>query len=517
MRKVTKIVAFLNVIGALLSGFTLILNGSFESGLIGISGLGFSVRLDAVSAIMYLMIALLSLVILKFSINYLDGDQRQGIFLGRLAAALGSVELLVLSGNLGILFFSWVATSLSLQRLLVFYNERPGAIIAAKKKFVVARLSDLFLLIAIIFTFNQFGTGELSVIFDQVSKLSIGSLPFNIEIACIFFALAAIFKSAQFPTHGWLVEVMETPTPVSALLHAGLINAGPFLIIRLAYLFSAATNAPLILMIIGSITAIFGSLVFLTQTSIKTTLAYSSVAHMGFSLMMCGFGAYPAAMLHLVAHSFYKAHSFLSSGSVIDQLRTSKGYHLLREGNPIKIAMGFTLSLATYAALILLLDVKLPQDFHLAFIGAIIMLGIAQLFTSAIDSKFILQVMFKIILMGTYVIGSFILFESAFSYLLDGSIPSLNDYSLGKLLVASAILVCFTGIVFLQIIAPLLGNKYAYTALAIHLKNGLYMNTLFDRMVGALKISVPNVDLRQSENFDQKELKPELIPLFEKQ
>ncbi len=515
IKGIVQIVSAINVVGAVLSGMLLILNGPVETGLIGISGLGFSLRLDAVSAIMFLMIALLSVVILKFSINYLDGDQRQAAFLGRLAAALGSVELLVLSGNLGILLLAWIITSLSLSRLLVFYRERPGAIVAAKKKFIVARLSDFSLLLAVLFIYNQFGTGDLGVIFGAIANLS--AIPSSLEIACVFLALAAIFKSAQFPTHGWLIEVMETPTPVSALLHAGLINAGPFLIVRFAYLFETVSYASVLLMVIGAITAIFGSLVFLTQTSIKTTLAYSSVAHMGFSLMMCGFGAYPAAMLHLVAHSFYKAHSFLSSGSVIDSLRASKGFKLIREGNPLKILLGIFMALIFYVGIYRLMDFDLTRDFHLIFISGIIVLGLVQLLTSAVDSAFNSLIILRTVMAALYVTGSFILFENAFSHLMIGSIPDLVQFSIGEITAATFIFAAFALIVLAQVSAPMWAKSPAYAALAIHLKNGLYINTLFDRMIGALKISVPVINLSEAEQFEKKELNPELVPMYEKQ
>ena len=194
--------------------------------------------------------------------NYMDGDDRQGSFIGRLAATIASVQLLVISGNLGLLFIAWVFTSVSLHRLLLFYSERPGAIIAARKKFILARIGDASLLAAITLLYNLFGSGNLEFIF---SELRAGIAPENmlsIEFAALFLALAALFKSAQFPTHGWLIEVMETPTPVSALLHAGLLNAGPYLIIRMAFVMDASFYAPLLLISIGGFTALFASVVF---------------------------------------------------------------------------------------------------------------------------------------------------------------------------------------------------------------------------------------------------------------
>jgi NAD(P)H-quinone oxidoreductase subunit 5 len=133
-----------------------------------------------------------------------------------------------------------------------------------------------------------------------------------------FLALAAILKSAQFPTHGWLTEVMETPTPVSALLHAGVINAGGFLLIRFADVMLLSPGVLAVLVMLGGFTALFGGLVMLTQSAVKTSLAWSTVAQMGFMILQCGLALFPLALLHIVAHSLYKAHAFLASGQAVD-------------------------------------------------------------------------------------------------------------------------------------------------------------------------------------------------------
>jgi NAD(P)H-quinone oxidoreductase subunit 5 len=132
------------------------------------------------------------------------------------------------------------------------------------------------------------------------------------------FVLGAMTKSAQFPFHSWLPDTMETPTPVSALMHAGIINAGGFLVIRLSPLISISPISLDFLAVLGALTAIFGAVVMLTQTSVKRSLAYSTIAQMGFMMLQCGLGAYSAALLHLVGHSLYKAYAFLSTGSVLE-------------------------------------------------------------------------------------------------------------------------------------------------------------------------------------------------------
>jgi len=485
----STIATILSLTIAAFSGLIVYENGLIESGLIGIKDLGFSIRLDSLSVLMLGMITLLGFIIIRFSINYLDGDQRQGTFIGRLAATIASVQLLVLSGNLGLLFVTWVLTSLSLHRLLVFYRERRGAQIAAKKKFILARLGDACLLIAVILLYSQFGSGNLEDIFNAVSEGSRADLPLMaLEAPALFLVLAALLKSAQFPTHGWLIEVMETPTPVSALLHAGLLNAGPFLIIRMAHVMEVSTLAPVMLITIGGFTALFGSVVYLTQTSIKTALGYSSVAHMGFSLMVCGLGVYSAAMLHLVAHSFYKAHAFLSSGSVIDVLRGSKMAKLTRTGSPLKIVLGIVMALALYTGFSLAWGMDLKNDVSLLVIGAIIVMGLSRIFVSAIDSKGSSAIILQSTLLALLVTVAFFTLESGTRHLLSSQLPAYTMPGLGKIIATSIILLAFSLAVFVQLIAPQLSKKPYCLNMAIHIRNGFYANTVFDKLVGTLRI-----------------------------
>tara|TARA_R110001592_G_scaffold23456_1_gene91911 strand:- start:19954 stop:21621 length:1668 start_codon:yes stop_codon:yes gene_type:complete len=487
IKKLSVSASIISLAIAALGTIALLQYGEMETPTYGINGLGFGLRLDALSLLMFSMIAMLAFIIVRFSLNYLDGDARQGVFIGRLAATIASVQLLVLAGNLALLFVAWVLTSMTLHRLLVFYRERPGARIAARKKFIIARLGDLSLLGAIVLLFQQFNTGNLELIFQGIKDAQESGLPLaGLRTAGIFLALAAVLKSAQFPTHGWLVEVMETPTPVSALLHAGLLNAGPFLIIRMAYVMEASTTASLLLIAIGGFTALFASVVFLTQTSVKTALGYSSAAHMGFSLMVCGLGVFPAAMLHMVAHSFYKAHSFLATGSVIDSMRAAKFTGTIRSGNPLRIALGILMGFGVYIAFAFAWGLNPKTELPLLAIGAIISLGLARLFTSALDSTGSPKLFLRASLLSVIVTASFFTLESGAHFLLASQLPQLALPSLSETILISVLLSAFATVIFIQILSPFLADKPAYRALAIHLRNGLYMNTLFDRLVRGL-------------------------------
>jgi len=481
--------ATLSLLIAGICSFYAIKLGLIESAFLGIAGMGLSIRLDSVSLIMLGMISLLSFIIIKFSIRYLDGDPNQGLFMGRLAATIASVQLLVLSGNLGLLFISWVLTSLSLHRLLVFYRDRSGAQIAAKKKFIMARLGDVCVLISIILLYTLFGTGNLEVIFTTLNNTPFTGHAASLEFAALFLALAAILKSAQFPTHGWLIEVMETPTPVSALLHAGILNAGPFLIIRMAYVMDASSIAPMLLLIIGGFTALFASVVYLTQTSIKTAFGYSSVGHMGFSLMVCGLGVYPAAMLHLVAHSFYKAHSFLSSGSVIDVIKASKIISVKKSISLTQIIAGILLALAIFTGFALLWGIDPVKEGSLLIIGGVIILGLSHIFITAISLNWNLKLFMQATLLACGVTVAFFGLETGTHVLMQSNVPDTSTPGLGKILVAGLLLAMFSLTVIAQNSVALLSDKPYYKALAIHIRNGFYANVLFDRLIGSLRIN----------------------------
>jgi len=470
----------------LLAIYLAIANGLTESLHWGIAHLGLSIRIDPLSTIMFVMISLLAFIIVRFSNNYLDGDNRQGVFIGRLASTISSVMFLVIAGNLLFIFTAWTVTSFTLHNLLVFYRHRKTAIAAARKKFIVGRLSDIFLAVSFILLYSEFGTGNLEIIFTSLSSGGAANAFFdtNVELSAIFLVLAVVFKSAQFPTHGWLVEVMETPTPVSALLHAGLLNAGPFLITRMAFIMHHTIAAPALLILFAGTTAIFASIVFLTQPSIKVSLGYSSAAHMGFSLMMCGMGIYAAAMLHMVAHSFYKAHAFLSSGSAVDQ-RHSSGIELpKRLGSPWRIVISIAIALTVYVASAFAWGIDPIGEMALMATGAIMVMGLTQLIAPAIDSKGSGRAFLQVTLMAVGVASAFFALEAGSHLLLGTQVPDLIQPSIWVMILINLILLVFGAVIIIQILNAVLPDSPKRRKLAIHFRNGWYVNAWFDRIVG---------------------------------
>jgi NAD(P)H-quinone oxidoreductase subunit 5 len=275
--------------------------------------LALALRLDAVSAVMIVLITFLGTTVLRFSRDYLAGDPKQASFFSWMSCTLGAVLVLVLSGHLLLLLAAWITTSLCLHRLLLHYPERAGAVFSARKKFIVSRAGDVCLLIAALILHAHYATFDLGVLFERIAANG----AYGLGLAGVFLAACALLKSAQLPFHSWLPDTMETPTPVSAFMHAGIVNAGGFLVVRFSPVFAEAPAASVLLAVMGALTAAYGALVMLAQPSVKRALAYSTVAQMGFMILQCGLGAYGLALVHICAHSLYKAHAFLTAGSTI--------------------------------------------------------------------------------------------------------------------------------------------------------------------------------------------------------
>jgi NAD(P)H-quinone oxidoreductase subunit 5 len=212
---------------------------------------------------------------------------------------------------------AWIVTSLALHKLLTFFSDRPAAMITAHKKFVMGRAADVCMLAAVGLLALAYGTLQIDRLL--INAVAQTALPAAAELAMVLIALAAMLKCAQLPFHGWLIQVMEAPTPVSALLHAGVVNLGGFVLIRLAPLLAEVPAAQVLLVAGGAFTAVVAALVMTTRISVKVMLAWSTCAQMGFMLMQVGLGLPEMALLHLVAHSLYKAHAFLSAGGTVQQ------------------------------------------------------------------------------------------------------------------------------------------------------------------------------------------------------
>ncbi|PSC03248.1 hypothetical protein SLNSH_20110 [Alsobacter soli] len=456
--------------------------GPVRSPLLGVGGVGLSVYVDGLSAALLALVSFVGLIVVRYSRNYLDGDPGQVRFTRWLALTLAAVETVAVAGNVLLLIVAWAATSVAISQLLLFYGERPGARRAARKKFVASRLGDLCLLFAAVLLHARFGTLEIPDMLASARAASAGSpAP---TLAALLIVLAATLKSAQLPLHGWILDVMETPTPVSALLHAGVVNAGGFLVLRLADVLLLASPALQILAIMGAATALFGSLAMLTQCSVKVQLAYSTIAQMGFMLLQCGLGAFSSALLHLLAHSLYKAHAFLSSGSVMDLARAS---WKPREG---RVAGAGRLALVVLVIGAAALGAGVSSGYEplsapapVAF-GSILIMGLAQLLANALDGTPSLRVLVGAGAKAALVAGAYFTAQAATARLMTGSLP-LHAASAGVLGAGAAALIvaAFAAVTLFQMQLMRSVDAPFWVAAHVHLRNGLYLNTIANRLV----------------------------------
>ena len=458
----------------------LLINGSGASALIGLAGIGLSAQLDTVSVIMLLLVSFVGWIVARYSISYLAAEPNQIMFMGWIFATLASVLALVTSGNLIQLFVFWVATSLCLHKLLLFYGDRAAAIRAARKKFIVARLGDVAMGCAVILLYVGYGTTEIETIL-LAAKDGVVSTP--VIIATALLAAAAILKSAQFPTHGWLVEVMETPTPVSALLHAGVINAGGFLLIRFADVMLLAPGVLAVLVMIGGFTALLGGLAMLTQSAVKSSLAWSTISQMGFMILQCGLALFPLALLHIVAHSLYKAHAFLSSGNAVENVAE------IRRPGPIAIPSGwavtkaFALALSIYAVIGFAFgfDGKSPQAISL---GAILIFGVAYLIAQGLADAAPRELTIRTAIYSVATSVSYFALQTGMEWLTAGTLPATPVTGPLEWALIILTVISFAVVAVAQSMFPLWAHHPAAVGLRVHLANGLYANTIFDRIVG---------------------------------
>lgn len=265
-----------------------------------------------------LLVQLLGTVIGGFAARYLDGEPGQRAFVAALGGALAAVHALLLADHWAVLIGAWTLASAALRRLLCFYPDRPFALLAAHKKRVADLGADALLAAAAALSWRATGSLAFPDLWAHLARA--GATP-ALQAAAACLALAVVLRTALLPLHGWLIQVMEAPTPVSALLHAGVVNLGGYVLIRFAPLLGHAAPARALLFMFGLGSALLAGLVMLTRVTIKVRLAWSTVAQMGFMVLECALGLYEFAALHLVGHSLYKAHAFLGASTAVRRTR----------------------------------------------------------------------------------------------------------------------------------------------------------------------------------------------------
>ncbi|MGW4203416.1 NADH-quinone oxidoreductase subunit L [Streptomyces sp. NPDC004726] len=294
-------------------------------------------QLDQLSMTFVLLITGVGTLIHIYSIGYMEHDERRRRFFGYLNLFLAAMLLLVIADNYLLLYFGWEGVGLASYLLIGFWQHKPSAATAAKKAFLVNRVGDIGLSIAIMLMFTTFGTFAFGPVLGSVGETGEGTL----TAIGLMLLLAACGKSAQVPLQSWLGDAMEGPTPVSALIHAAtMVTAGVYLIVRSGAIFNAAPDAQLVVVIVGAVTLMFGAIVGCAKDDIKKALAGSTMSQIGYMILAAGLGpiGYVFAIMHLVTHGFFKAGLFLGAGSVMHGMNDEvdmRKYGGLRKYMPI--------------------------------------------------------------------------------------------------------------------------------------------------------------------------------------
>jgi NADH-quinone oxidoreductase subunit L len=278
-----------------------------------------SLLLDPLAIVMMLIVAGVGTLIVGYSIDYMHGEDEERRFFAYMSIFVFSMLLLVESGNLLLLLAGWGLVGLSSYLLIGYYQERPSAIAAAKKAFVMNAVGDATMMASLFLLIQHVGRLDYASVFAQAPALSHHT--WLINLVAIGLLGGALAKSAQIPLHTWLPDAMEGPTPVSALIHAAtMVTAGVYLIVRTHPLFEAAPHVQQVAGGLGAATLLATGLIALVQTDVKRVIAYSTMSQIGYMFLAAGIGAYGAAIFHLMTHAFFKALLFLAAGVVIHSL-----------------------------------------------------------------------------------------------------------------------------------------------------------------------------------------------------
>ncbi|MFD0118618.1 NADH-quinone oxidoreductase subunit L [Streptomyces sp. NPDC058320] len=296
-------------------------------------------QLDQLSMTFVLLISGVGTLIHIYSIGYMEHDERRRRFFGYLNLFLAAMLLLVLADNYLLLYVGWEGVGLASYLLIGFWQHKPSAATAAKKAFLVNRVGDMGLSIAIMLMFTTFGTFAFAPVLKAAEEHRGGGA--TLTGIALMLLLAACGKSAQVPLQSWLGDAMEGPTPVSALIHAAtMVTAGVYLIVRSGAVFNASPDAQLVVVIVGSVTLLFGAIVGCAKDDIKKALAGSTMSQIGYMVLAAGLGpiGYVFAIMHLVTHGFFKAGLFLGAGSVMHGMNDEvdmRKYGALRKYMPV--------------------------------------------------------------------------------------------------------------------------------------------------------------------------------------
>jgi NADH-quinone oxidoreductase subunit L len=292
---------------------------------------------DQLSSLFVLLITGVGGIIHVYSVGYMEHDERRARFFGYLNLFVASMLTLVLASNYLLVFLGWEGVGLASYLLIGFWQHKPSAAVAAKKAFVVNRVGDIGMALGIMLAFATFG----STAFSDISRAAGQASQATVTVLGLLFLLAACGKSAQVPLQSWLLDAMEGPTPVSALIHAAtMVTAGVYLVVRSNFIFDYTEAARTAVVVVGAVTLLWGAIIGCAKDDIKKVLAGSTMSQIGYMMLAAGLGVagYALAIFHLLTHGFFKANMFLGAGSVMHGMEDDvdmRHYGALRKAMPV--------------------------------------------------------------------------------------------------------------------------------------------------------------------------------------
>ena len=452
---------------------------------------GFGV--DRMSISIGLLVAAVGAVTFRFSMRYLDGEPGRGRFLARLAFTVVSAYAFVLSDHLLVMFACWSLTSLGLHGLLTHYPDRPEALRPARKKFLISRLGDVALIAVIVLIGIHWGTLELGTFLAHARDTE-ASERAALGAVAVLIVIAAMTKSAQFPFHSWLPETMEAPTPVSALMHAGVINAGGVLVLRFSPVIVRVPLAMLLLSLVGTMTVVVAMPAMWSQVKVKRTLAWSTVGQMGFMMVQFGLAVFPAAWLHILGHGLYKAWSFLRTGGVA-------AAPPLSAASPAQtLGLGLVGTLMAIPALMVASRVTgfSPQDSPgETALAAVVALSIGQFWVAIFQGPASGVRVIRIVgaIGGTYLaaLAAFALYRGAAIFLSPVIGPLPHPGGPLSRVAAAVPVAAIVGLLIMQALLPVLGRSSTGRALYVHALNGFYFGVIADVVVDRVWVRLSRI------------------------
>ena len=439
--------------------------------------LALSVLADSLTFTILGLVSLLVAIIARYSTNYLAGEAAQGSFFRWLAITASGFMLVVIAGNMFMFVIAILLTSAGLNRLLTYYRDRLPAQMVAHKKHLFSRMADTSLLVAALLIAASEGNLSFEAIAASAQH---GDLSWQLHLAAWLIVAYAVLKSGQFPFHGWLLQVMEAPTPVSALLHAGIVYSGAIIVLRTHELLLADGNALVALALVGLMTAALAALAMLTQTAIKSSLAWSTAGQLGFMLLELGLGLFVLAVLHLVAHSLYKAHAFLSSGSIVDVLR-APGSRSGRRVTSLAWGAAVALSAAITFVMAAAWGITPAKEPALVAIGTIVAVAVSQLLLAGWAGA---ALTVRLFVVSGGVTAVYFGLHTGFSAVYSGVLgPIPHEVPVGQYFLLGLVAVVFLGLSYFQSVLTSQPATPWLQRLYVHLYNGLYTDLPVERLV----------------------------------